>query len=120
MHYLYLLFTILFTVYGQIVIKWQMNHAGSLPPETIDKVIFLLRMIINPWIISGFLAAFLAALAWMAAMTKLPLSHAYPFISFSFVLITLSGAIFFHEPLNFPKIFGMIFIVAGIIIGSQG
>ena len=53
-------------------------------------------------------------------MTKLPLSHAYPFVSFTFVLVVLSGAIIFHEPLTWPKIVGMVCIVAGIVIGSQG
>jgi multidrug transporter EmrE-like cation transporter len=56
----------------------------------------------------------------MAVVTKLPLSHAYPFVSFSFVLVVLSGAIFFQEPLTWPKIAGMILIVTGIVIGSQG
>ena len=53
-------------------------------------------------------------------MTRLPLSHAYPFVSFSFVLVLISSAVFFHEPLTWPKLVGMACIVAGIVIGSQG
>lgn len=120
MSYVYIALTILFTVYGQIVIKWQAGQAGQLPAGGGDKLIFLLRLVLNPWVFSGLFAAFLASLTWMAAMTKLPLSHAYPFVSFSFVLVVLSGAIFFHEPLTWPKLVGMVCIVAGIVIGSQG
>jgi multidrug transporter EmrE-like cation transporter len=120
MSYFYIILTILFTVYGQIIIKWQAAQAGSLPSGVNDKLWFLLRLVLNPWVLSGLFAAFLASLAWMAAMTKLPLSHAYPFVSFSFVLVVLSGALFFHEPLTWPKIAGMILIVSGIVIGSQG
>ncbi len=121
MSYLYIALTILFTVYGQIVIKWQAVKAGPLPAGSVDKGLFLLRLaLLNPWMLSGLFAAFLASLAWMAAMTRLPLSHAYPFVSCSFVLVVLSGVFLFHEPLTWPKVAGMVCIVAGIIIGSQG
>ena len=44
----------------------------------------------------------------------------YPFVSFTFILVILSGAIFFNEPLSWPKIAGMALIVSGILVGSQG
>lgn len=121
MSYIFIALTVVLTVYGQIVIKWQAVQAGPLPVDAGSKVIFLLRLVfLNPWVLSGLFAAFLASLTWMAAMTRLPLSHAYPFVSFSFVLVVFSGAVFFHEPLTWPKIVGMILIVAGIVVGSQG
>lgn len=118
--YLYIALTILFTVYGQLVIKWQVRQAGVLPVSTGAKIGFLLGFLLNPWIVSGFLAAFLASLCWMAAMTKLPLSHAYPFMSFAFVMVMFLSAIFFHEPLSWPKVIGMVCIVVGIVVSSQG
>jgi multidrug transporter EmrE-like cation transporter len=56
----------------------------------------------------------------MAAMTKLDLSHAYPFTSLAFVLVTAASAVFFHEPMTGPKIAGIALICAGIVVGSQG
>ncbi len=120
MHYIYIFLTIILTVYGQIVIKWQVNSAGAFPQSASDKVIFLLRLLLNPWVISSFLAAFVASLTWMAAMTKFALSFAYPFMSLAFVLVMVLSAIFFFEPITIPKALGMGLIVAGIIIGSQG
>jgi len=46
-------------------------------------------LLLNPWIISGLAAALLASVTWMAAMTRLPLSHAYPFTTLAFVLVML-------------------------------
>lgn len=120
MNYLYILLTIVFTVYGQLVIKWQVGKAGALPANLDGKIVFLLRLFLNGWVFSGFLAAFLASLAWMAAMTKFDLSHAYPFMSLAFVLVLVLSGILFHEPITWYKIAGMILIVAGIIVGSQG
>lgn len=118
--YLYIALTILFTVYGQLVLKWQVSQAGPFPVATGAKIGFLLELLLKPWIISGFLAAFLASLCWMAAMTKFPLSHAYPFMSLAFVLVLCLSALIFHEPLTWLKAIGMACIVVGIVIGSQG
>jgi multidrug transporter EmrE-like cation transporter len=118
--YEYIFLTIFFTVYGQLMIKWQMAGAGVLPGPIVPKLIFLFRMFTNFWVMSAFVAAFLAALCWMAVMTKLDLSHAYPFIGLTFVLVLFSSGMFFHEPITMLKIAGVVLILAGIIIGSQG
>ncbi|GJL65477.1 MAG: hypothetical protein NPIRA05_04480 [Nitrospirales bacterium] len=120
MSYLYILLTILFTVYGQIVLKWQVIGAGAFPQEPSEKMFFLVKLLLNPWVASGFFAAFLASLAWMAAMTKLDLSHAYPFMSLNFVLVIILSSAFFHEAITTPKIIGLGLIVLGILVGSRG
>jgi uncharacterized membrane protein len=118
--YLYIFGTIAFTVYGQLVIKWQMAKVEFLPHNLIAKLLFLLKMFSNPWIISGFLSAFAAAICWMAAMTKFRLSYAYPFMSLSFVFVLILSSLLFHELITVPKILGVLLIVAGIIVGTQG
>lgn len=121
MSYLYVALTVILTVYGQVVIKWQAAHAGPLPAGTLDKLLFLLRLTFcNPWVLSGLFAAFLASLCWLAAMTRLPLSHAYPFMSLAFVFVLLLSTLLFAEPLTWPKVLGLTLIVAGVVIGSQG
>ena len=120
MSYAYVACTILLTVYGQIIIKWQVMDAGPFPDAVTDKLWFLAKLLINPWIVSALAAALLAAVAWMAAMTKLDLSHAYPFTSLAFVLVTLASGVVFHEPVGGLKIAGIALICLGIAIGSQG
>ena len=120
MNYFYIFMTVVFTVYGQIILKWQTMNAGPLPIEFIDKIWFMCKLIINPWVISAFLAAFLASLTWMAAMTKFDLSHAYPFMSLAFIFVLVLSGVFFNEPITTMKIVGLIFIVIGIVISSQG
>jgi multidrug transporter EmrE-like cation transporter len=120
MNHLYILLTILFTVYGQIIIKWQVQLAGAFPQDGLDKFHFIIKLLLNPWVMSSFVCAFLAALSWMAAMTKFPLSYAYPFMSLAFVFVMFLSAIFFKEPVTIPKSIGLALIVLGIIIGSKG
>ncbi len=120
MSYVYVFLTVLLTVYGQLVIKWQVAGAGAFPVETADKIWFLAKLLVNPWIMSALAAALLAAVSWMAAMTRLDLSHAYPLTSLSFVLVVLLSGWLFHEPVTGPKIAGIVLVCAGIAIGSQG
>jgi drug/metabolite transporter (DMT)-like permease len=116
----YILGTVLFTVYGQIVLKWRVAKAGALPAVFSHKIFFLLSMIWDPWVLSSIVAGFLAFLCWMAAITEFELSYAYPFMSLSFLLVLILSAILFQESLTVSKVVGVGLVVAGIIIGSRG
>jgi drug/metabolite transporter (DMT)-like permease len=112
----YIFLTLLFTVYGQLVLKWQMGQAGSMPEGGGDKILFLLQQFFNPWIISGLFSAFLASLAWMAAMTRFELNYAYPFMSLAFVIVMFFSVVFLKEPLTSQSIFGTLMVVAGLTV----
>lgn len=56
----------------------------------------------------------------MAALAKFDLSHAYPFMGLTFVLVLVLSVVLFHEPLTMHKIIGIVLIVTGIIVGSRG
>lgn len=120
MSYVYILLTIILTVFGQLVIKWQVLGAGNLPSNFIDKIHFIAKLLMNPWVIVAFLAAFMASVFWMAAMTKFDLSYAYPFTSLSYILVLILSIAFFHEAASLLKMVGMTLIVTGLIIASQG
>lgn len=116
----YILGTVLLTVYGQMVLKWRVARANTLPAAFSQKIFFLVSMIWDPWVLSTILAGFVAFLCWMAAMTKFDLSYAYPFMSLSFLLVLILSAILFHEPLTISKVLGVGLVMVGIIIGSRG
>ena len=114
--YFYIAVTVLLTVVGQLLLKWQITLAGPLPETMWGKVSFLVQAMRNPWILAGLGSAFGAALFWMLALKKLPLSTAYPFTASGFVLILLFAVVFLGEPLTLAKITGTTLIVTGIAI----
>ncbi|HUH18915.1 EamA family transporter [Albibacterium sp.] len=116
MGYIYIFCTILFTIYGQIVLKWRLNQLGSLPDGTTDKLKFLGKALLDIYIISGFISAFLASLFWMAAMTKFEITKAYPFMSLSPALVFIIGIYFLGETFTWGKLIGLIFIILGTLI----
>lgn len=118
--YSYILATILFTVYGQIVVKWRVREY-SLPPMASleEKFKFIGTLLLDPIILSAFAAAFLAGIAWMIAMTKFDLSYAYPFTALNFILILVLSSYFFNDEISFQKIIGIAIIGLGVYISSR-
>ena len=119
MGYIYIAGTIFFTVYGQLILKWRIAKYGNLPEPMWGKILFLFNALLDPFILSGFVSAFIASFFWMAAMTKFDLSFAYPFMSLAFILVLVFSVFLFREPLTYQKIVGVLLIVSGIIITSR-
>ena len=108
--HVFILLTVLFGLYGQVVLKWQVNAAGPLPTTWPDRAAYVARLLLNPWVLSSLVAAFFGMVTWMMALTKAELSYAYPFTSLSFVLILMASALLFHEPVTPAKLFGLVLI----------
>ena len=53
-------------------------------------------------------------------MTKLDLSHAYPFMSLNFVFVIILSGLLFHEVVMPPKLIGLDLIILGIMVGRRG
>lgn len=118
--YLNIALTIGFTVYGQLILKWRIRDVGPMPADLSEKLKFLTLLLFDPAIFSGFAAAFLASLAWMAAMTRFELSHAYPFMSLNFVAVLLLSGWLLNEPITLQKVLGIVLIVIGTVVAARG
>jgi len=116
----FVLGSIVCTVYGQLVVKWQVIKAGALPAAFSQKIYFLMGLVLNPWVISAMAAGFAALICWLAAMTKFELSYAYPFMSLAFVFVLILSALFFNEAITTPKVLGVLLVIAGIVVASRG
>ena len=112
----FVLTTIVFTVVGQVLIKWQAMHAGPLPSSWHDRSMFLFRLVLNPWIIMGLLSAVAAACAWILAMTRLPINVAYPIMSLTYPLIFFLGWLLFGESFSAWRVIGLLFILVGVAV----
>jgi len=117
--HLYILGTILFTVYGQLVLKWRISQYGILPIEMKQKLIFLYQVLMDPFVISGLASAFIASIFWMMAMTKFELSYAYPFMGLTYAIVFGFAILLFGESYTVNKLVGILLIMAGIYVLSR-
>lgn len=118
MSYIFIALTVLLTIYGQVVLKWQV---GLNPGATVENLNprALLSLLLNPWVVSAFGAAFGASLFWMAAIGRMPLSKAYPFTALSFPLVAIISVFAFREAMDWHKIAGTALIISGVIVLSR-
>ncbi len=119
MGYLYIALTIAGTVYGQLIMKYEMN-ATSVLLKDYSTADFYIHFLARPLVLSGFASAFLAALFWIAALSQFELSYAYPFMSLSFVLVGAFSITFFGESLNLAKVMGVLAICLGLMLLGLG
>ena len=123
MAHLFLVSTIVLSVYSQMIMKWRITgrFAGLRIPDGIwAKAVTLFIVVFDPFVFTGLVATFVSGLCWMATMSKLEIGYAYPFTSLGFVLVVLLSHLLFGESLNAWRISGVILIVAGITVASQG
>ena len=116
----YVFLCILFTVYGQLVLKWRLTVIDSFPDLFHEKLIFTLYLFKDIYVISSFVAAFLGAISWMIALQKLELSFAYPFMSLSFIIVLVLSVFFLNESFNAYKLIGILLILLGTYVASKG
>ncbi|MDG1064028.1 MAG: EamA family transporter [Flavobacteriaceae bacterium] len=115
--YLSILGTLLFTVYGQIALKYRVDQLKiKLPESFLDKIIYVIKLLFDPIILSAFVAAFIASLFWIATMSKMEITKAYPFMSLAPALVFLVGIILLNESFSWGKVIGLIFIIIGTIV----
>jgi multidrug transporter EmrE-like cation transporter len=119
MGWIYVVVTISFTTVGQLLLKWKLAQAGPVPSEPGPMLVFLVRQLFSVPVILGFAAAFVAAISWMAALTKFQLNLIYPFMSLCFPLTMILSVYFLGEALSWPKIVGMVVILIGLFILSR-
>lgn len=118
--YLLVFGTVAFTVYGQLITKQQVAQLSRVPPGLAAAWYFAQQIVTRPLLLSGFVAAFLAALCWMGALTRFELSYAYPFMSLNFVLVLALSVPCFGETLTAAKLVGLGLIILGVVVTSRG
>lgn len=118
--YLYIFLTIAFTVYSQLIMRWQVLAAGPLPSDIEGKLSYVGHLLLNPWVVSGVVATFFGGISWMLAMTKFELSYAFPFVSLNYIIILAAGFLLFNETFSLPKVLGSILVVTGIVVIARG
>lgn len=121
MKFLTLALILLCVTYGQLIIKFEINKLGAIPTNHVtDIIMYFLKAFTNIGILSGFMAAFIAAASWIVLMSKYELSSVYPFLSLNFVIVPLLSIYLFNEQINMIKIIGIGLICVGVFIFSKG
>jgi drug/metabolite transporter (DMT)-like permease len=113
---LYILFSVLISALGQVLLKKGMNNMGSITLSLNQLLSTLWKMVINPYVFIG-LAIYLAGTVfWLAALSRVDLSYAYPFASLSYVIMLVASWIMFDEKITLSRLVGTFVIGIGVLL----
>jgi len=70
----------------------------------------------SPWVLLGLVLFAVSAVAWLAALSRVPLSVAYPFNALSYLGILTASVLFLHERATLLTWVGSVLVVSGLII----
>lgn len=106
-----------FNVFGALTLKNQIQKFGdSNLTDVRSYFFFLVKIVASVPTMIAIGSLFAATIAWMVALANLDLSKAYPVaIGCNFLTVMASATLIYGEPMNFLKITGVVFILAGII-----
>ena len=87
--------------------------------ETAGILDYIWTMAKNFWVITVALAAAFSGVAWSVALKNFDISYAYPFVSLSFLFVTLAGVIFLKEDFSWMAFCGLLFIIIGVSLTAR-
>ncbi len=111
-----LLIAICFTVMGELLLKAGMNQVGEFN-ASFDAV---WRTFTEWRVILGFGLIFGGSLFWLAVISRVDFSFAYPLLALSYVVSMIPARFFLNETITLNRIIGASIIVIGVIVITWG
>lgn len=104
-YYAALLAGILLGVVGQIALKAGAERSAGMAAQFFD-----------PFTIIGFAIYALAAVCYIIAIKRIPISLAFPTVSISYIAVAVIAHLVWDEPLGVPQLAGIALITIGILL----
>jgi len=107
---------VIFAAFGQVSWKLGMNQAGT---HAALNFASLSAVLLNPYVLLGFVMYGLSTIFWLIALSKKDLSFVYPFISLTYIFVLMLSNLVLKECIGLNKIAGTLAIIIGLIIISR-
>lgn len=107
-----LLIAIILSTFGEVLLKAGVNRIETI---TLDPA-SLLRAFLQWQVLAGFTLLFGGSLFWLAVLSRVNLSIAYPLLAIGYILTTLWAIVFLKEPVPLSRWLGIGAIVGGVAL----
>jgi len=109
-----LLFAVLLAATGQLLLKHGMQVATARAHASGGSL--WVAAATSPMVLGGLAVFAISAVAWLAVLSKVPLSIAYPFNALGYLIILTASVVLLHERTNLLTWGGSILVVSGLVI----
>ena len=115
----YILVSVLASAIGQILLKEGMIQVGVVTLSAGQLLEVVRQIITNPFVIVGLMLYAAGALFWLAALSRVDLSYAYPFVSLSYIFMLIASWQIFDETITPLRLVGTVIIAVGVFLVSR-
>jgi small multidrug resistance pump len=107
----------MFTAYAWLGLAICLGVAGQVVLKSgAEASTGLISQFLSPWTIAGLGIYFLAALTYIIAIKRIPVSLAYPSVSISYGILAVLAHLIWKEPLTWHHAAGIALISSGIFV----
>jgi multidrug transporter EmrE-like cation transporter len=92
-------------------------HFSNFDVATLSASVLVLMRSLPFW--GGMFCYGASLCVWIAALTKAPVSAAYPMLSLGYVAVAAASAMWLGESLSLAKVAGIVLICLGVILVSR-
>ena len=107
---------VLLNAAGQLLLKAGVTTLKAQPLDWSKPVATLLTVGLEWHVFMGLVCYVVSVGVWMMALSKVPVSVAYPMLSIGYVVNAFAAYYLFGEPLSVQKLIGIGVIVIGVVI----
>ena len=112
---------VLLVVVGQTLLKWGMTRVGPVNRIRLRHPVALTVDIASQWQVWLGLAAYVVSAAvWIFALSRVPLSVAYPLFALTYVGVPIASTAVFDDSLTPAQWFGIGLAVVGVVFVALG
>jgi multidrug transporter EmrE-like cation transporter len=104
---------------AQILMKAGTNVVGHFEFSAQNILPIGLKLATEWHIVAALFCYALSVVVWILALSRVPVSIAFPMLSMAYVVNALAAWYFLNEPFNSMKLVGMGVIILGVIILSR-
>jgi drug/metabolite transporter (DMT)-like permease len=111
---LLVIFAVIAAATGQLMLKHGMQLATARAHASNGSLVVAAAT--SPWVLLGLTVFAVSAVAWLAALSRVPLNVAYPFNAVGYIVILAASVLVLHERANLLTWAGSLLVVCGLVI----
>lgn len=114
-----LMLGVLLNAAAQLLLKAGTNRVGEFAFSLDNIVPIGAKLIANPPILAGLACYGVSVVVWVLALSRVPVSVAYPMLSVGYIVNAFAAWMLFGESLAAQKLIGIGFIVIGVFLVAR-
>jgi len=104
---------------AQLLLKAGTNRVGEFAFSADNIVPIGIKLATSPPIVAGLACYVVSVAVWILALSRVPVSVAYPMLSVGYIVNAVGAWLLFGESITAQKLVGIAFIIVGVYLVAR-